>query len=185
MKIIVGLGNIGKKYEHTVHNMGFICIDKVAKELGVDFSQKKCKAMVAETVVNGEKIILAKPETYMNASGISVREIIKNTPINIESDLLIISDDVALCEGQIRIRQKGSAGSHNGLKSIVEHLQTTDFIRIRIGVGAAPSYMKLKDFVLSSIKGNKVIDDGNTKASQAVIDFINGINLQDLMQKYN
>lgn len=185
MKVVVGLGNIGNKYKYTVHNMGFICIDKVAKELGVDFSKKKFNASIAETVVNGEKVVLVKPETYMNASGISVLEAVKKTNINVEKDLLIICDDVDLPEGKIRIREQGTAGTHNGLKNIVEHLKTTKFLRLRIGVGKAPMHMQTIDYVLSNIKDNKTIDDGNTRGSYAVLDFLNGENSQNLMQKYN
>ena len=185
MKIIVGLGNIGKKYEHTVHNMGFVCIDKVAKALGVEFKQKRCHSMVAETVINGEKIVLAKPETYMNESGTAVKELIKNTNINLSEDLLIISDDFDLKEGEIRFKIKGSAGTHNGLRDIVEKLQTTEFKRLRIGVGRPPEYIDLIDFVLSSVKGNKTIDEGNTRASEAVLDFIRGATSDQIMQKYN
>ena len=185
MKIIVGLGNIGKKYEYTVHNMGFICIDKVAAKLGVEFSKKKCKAAIAETIVGEEKIILAKPETYMNLSGISVKELIKNSPVDIKKDLLIISDDVDLPKGRVRLREQGSAGSHNGLKSIVEHVKSTAFPRLRIGVGSTPEYMAIEDFVLSSIKNDQTVDQGNTRASEAVLDFIGGASMQELMQKYN
>ncbi len=185
MKIIVGLGNIGKEYEHTVHNMGFDCVDRVAEKLGVQFTKNKFKAKIAEASINGEKIVLVKPETYMNLSGISVKDFVKNSPIDISKDLLIISDDVDLPAGTIRFRVQGSAGSHNGLKSIVEHLKTTAFFRLRIGVGRAPEYMKMEDYVLSSIKNNKEVNDGNIRASEAVIDFINGLNAQELMQKYN
>ena len=185
MKIIVGLGNIGKQYEHTVHNMGFDCVDRVAEKLGIKFTKKKCKAAVAETVVNGEKIILAKPETYMNLSGLSVKELVKNTPIDLSKDLLIISDDMDLPAGALRLREQGSAGSHKGLKSVVEHLQTTAFARLRIGVGRAPEYMKTEDYVLSSIKNNKIVNDGNVRAREAVIEFINGETVQNIMQKFN
>ena len=185
MKVIVGLGNIGKQYEHTVHNMGFDCVDRVAKTLNVEFSKNKYKAQIAETIINGEKVIIAKPTTFMNLSGLSVKELVKNTPINIEKDLLVVLDDVDLAKGRVRLREKGSAGSHKGLKSIVENLQSTNFLRLRVGVGNTPEYMKIEDFVLSSIKNDKEIEQGNIKASDAVIDFINGISIQDIMQKYN
>lgn len=185
MKVVIGLGNIGKQYEHTVHNMGFDCVDRVAEKLNIEFSKKKFKASIAETVVNGEKIVLVKPETYMNASGLCAIELVKNTPIDIKKDLLIISDDVDLPAGKLRIRIKGSAGAHNGLKSIVEHLHTTEFARLRIGVGKAPAYMKLEDYVLSSIKNNDEVNIGNVRASDAVLEYINGASFDDIMQKYN
>ena len=132
--IIVGLGNIGKEYECTHHNIGFMVLDEVAKANNLEFKlEKKHQAFVAEYIYKGEKHLLVKPTTYMNNSGISVRSIIdyyKKT----NEDVLIIYDDLDLPLGQIRIRKNGSAGGHNGIKSIIAHLNTQEFSRVRIGI---------------------------------------------------
>lgn len=134
MKLIVGLGNIGKQYENTRHNMGFMAIDAFAKELGVSFSEKpKFKGMLAQTTYQGETILLLKPTTYMNLSGEAIQAVVKfyNIPLN---QILVIYDDLDLKCGDIRIRQKGSAGGHNGIRSIIDCLGSEAFHRLRIGI---------------------------------------------------
>lgn len=184
IKLVVGLGNIGKEYEKTVHNMGFMVIDRVAKTLGETFSKKECNSTVATCFVNGEKVLLCKPTTYMNNSGLAVAGLKNKYKINIE-DILVISDDIDLDVGKIRIRESGSAGTHNGLKSIIASLGDNNFKRIRIGVGKPPEYMDLVNYVLSKVKDSKELELGLDKGENAVIDLINGQEIQKVMGKYN
>ncbi len=135
MTIIAGLGNPGFKYRHTRHNAGFEAIDALAKKYRVRIDKKGRKSLFAETVIAGEKVILVKPQTYMNSSGESVADWVHFYKCDPSAQLIVLSDDVTLDYGNIRIRKKGSAGGHNGLKSIIRDLGTEEFIRIRIGVG--------------------------------------------------
>lgn len=185
-KLLVGLGNVGKEYEDTVHNLGFIVIDRVAEKLGFSFKKNICSALVAEANYKGEKVVLAKPTTYMNNSGIAVKSLVKKFDIDISKDLLIINDDIDLPQGVVRLREKGSAGTHNGLKSIVKELATTEFSRLKIGAGAPPSeFMNLADYVLSKIHFNKDIDEGINKGEEAGLMFLNGESYSKIMQKVN
>lgn len=154
MKLVVGLGNPGKEYENTRHNVGFAFIDKLAFDLGVRVDERKHKAFLGKAVFAGERILLLKPQTYMNLSGESVRaamDYYKLTP----SDVIVVFDDISLDTGNIRIREKGSAGGHNGIKSIIAHLGTQDFSRIKIGVGDKPERMDLANYVLGRLQGNE------------------------------
>lgn len=137
MYVIVGLGNPGTKYEKTRHNVGFDVIDLLAEENHISVTEKKHKALMGKGRVAGQAVILVKPQTFMNLSGESVAEIIRFYKIDAEDELIVISDDVTLDAGVIRIRRKGSAGGHNGLKNIIAHLHTENFKRIRVGVGKA------------------------------------------------
>lgn len=184
-KIVVGLGNIGKEFENTNHNMGFMVIDAVCKELSVSCTKKECDSLVAETNVNGTKVIFAKPTTFMNSSGIAVKSLVKKYNIDMAKDLLIISDDIDLAPGKIRAREHGSAGTHNGLRSIVECVQTTSFPRVRIGVGKPPEHMVLADFVLSRFKDKENIFKGIEKGKDAVLMFVSGESFANIMQKSN
>lgn len=148
MFLIVGLGNPEKKYDGTRHNIGFRMIDELSHLYGIDVSSKEHKALVGKGIINGNKVILAKPQTYMNLSGESVRPLVDYYKIDPESEVIIISDDIELPPGFIRVRPKGSAGGHNGLKSIIQHLGTDGFIRVRMGVGMKPPKMDLADHVL-------------------------------------
>ena len=132
--IIIGLGNKGLSYKNTYHNMGFDVVSKLAKELGVRFSHTECKAKTAVTNVNGKRVVLAKPETYMNLSGEAVHEAAQFYKIPADH-VLVIYDDVSLPVGKLRVRPTGSAGGHNGLKNIIQHLGTDAFPRIKVGVG--------------------------------------------------
>lgn len=187
MKLIVGLGNPDLKYKNTFHNLGFMAIDKVAELSGVQFNKEKCRASIAEFKVGGEKIILAKPLTYMNLSGESVRELLSFYKIDVSS-LLVIYDDYDLPKGEIRIRENGSAGTHNGMRNIVQLIGKTNFPRIRIGFKQDGEFkIPLIDYVLSGIKEDdkllfsKAIDT----AANAGYQFAIGTKLQDVMQKYN
>ena len=147
MYLIAGLGNPTREYEKTRHNVGFEAIDILADKAGTTVTEKKHKALYGKGYIGGQKVILAKPQTYMNLSGESIREIADFYKIEPEN-IIILCDDISLAEGQLRIRLKGSAGGHNGLKNIISHLGTQEFPRIRIGVGEKPRGMDLADYVL-------------------------------------
>ena len=153
MFIIVGLGNPGKDYTNTRHNIGFDVIDTLADEENISVLEKKHKAIIGKGVVAGQKCILAKPVTFMNRSGESVRELIDYYKVDETDELIIISDDVSMDVGKVRIRKKGSAGGHNGLKNIIEHLGHDNFIRVKIGVGEKPKGWDLADYVLGRFSG--------------------------------
>jgi peptidyl-tRNA hydrolase, PTH1 family len=150
MKLIVGLGNPGKEYEKTRHNAGFMAVEKLAEEFGFGSFKlaTKHKAEVVEGSIGGVKTILAKPQTFMNLSGQSVRSLAQFYKIS-PSDLIVIFDDVAIPGGTLRIRPDGSAGGHNGMKSIIQELSTQDFVRVRLGIEPKqPSRIPLEDHVL-------------------------------------
>ena len=169
MFVIVGLGNPGKKYEKTRHNMGFLAIDKLAEKHDIKVNKLKHKALTGDGFIFGQKALLVKPQTYMNLSGESVREIVSYYDIDLE-DLIVIYDDFDLETGTIRIRKKGSAGSHNGMKSIIGQIQSKDFPRIRIGIGKSGGGAEWKDFVLgkTSKQDEKLIEDAVDRAADAV-----------------
>lgn len=148
MYIIVGLGNPGRQYEGTRHNIGFQVIDEIAAKHHIGVAEKKHKALVGKGMIQGEKVILVKPQTFMNLSGESVRSVIDYYKIDETAELILILDDVSLQSGQLRIRKKGSAGGHNGLKNVILHLNHDEFMRIRIGIGEKPSGYDLADYVL-------------------------------------
>lgn len=153
MLIIVGLGNPGIAYRKTYHNIGFRCVDKLASFHGIRFKHKYCEAQVAELYLNGEKIIIAKPQTFMNRSGDSVKQLVKKFNAK-NSELLIIYDDVDLPFGSIRLRKEGSAGTHNGMRSIVGMLGK-DIPRLRAGIGRGNPEVPLFDYVLSKVNKEK------------------------------
>lgn len=152
MYIIVGLGNPEKKYDGTRHNIGFRMIDELADRYGIAVTENQLKAKIGKGVIDGNKVILVKPQTYMNLSGESVGPLAAYYKVDPESEVIVISDDIELPPGYIRVRPKGSAGGHNGLKSIIQHLGTTEFIRVRMGVGMKPPKMDLADHVLGHFK---------------------------------
>lgn len=145
---IVGLGNPEKKYENTRHNIGFDVIDALAEKYSIAVRERGFKALFGKGVIEGQRVLLVKPQTYMNLSGESVREITDYYKMDAEEDLIVISDDISLEVGRIRIRKRGSAGGHNGLKNIIKHLGTEQFMRIRMGVGEKPEEWDLVDYVL-------------------------------------
>ena len=148
MFVIVGLGNPEKKYETTRHNAGFLAVDALAAKYGINITEKKHKALCGSGYIEGVKVILVKPQTYMNLSGESVREVLDFYKLDPEEEMLIMYDDISLAPGNMRIRKKGSAGGHNGIKSIIAHAGTQNFMRIKIGVGEKPSGWDLADYVL-------------------------------------
>lgn len=186
MYIIVGLGNPKKEYENTRHNIGFDVIDKLAEQENISVLEKKHKAIIGKGYVAGQKCILAKPQTYMNLSGESVRELIDYYKVDETAELIVISDDISLDVGQLRIRKKGSAGGHNGLKNIIAHLGHDQFMRIKMGVGEKPKGYDLADYVLGHFsKDERVIMD---KAAERAADAIRMIITEDVdaaMNEYN
>lgn len=169
MKIIVGLGNPTAKYAGTRHNVGFSVIYNISDAYNIKVDTKKHKALIGKGVIEGEKVILAMPMTYMNLSGESVREMVDYYKCKPE-DIVIIYDDVSLDVGKLRIRTKGSAGGHNGIKSIISHLGTQEFTRIKFGVGEKPNRMDLADYVLGHFSKDEqpFVRDSADKACQAV-----------------
>jgi peptidyl-tRNA hydrolase, PTH1 family len=147
MKLIVGLGNPGKQYENTRHNIGFDVIEELSRKFSIPLNQSKFKGLYGIGFYNGEKVVLLKPLTYMNLSGESIRAVIDFYQIDV-CDIVVIYDDLDLPVGKIRLRQKGSAGGHNGIKSTIQHLGTQEFNRIRIGVDRPKNGMKVTDYVL-------------------------------------
>ncbi|MCM1186180.1 MAG: aminoacyl-tRNA hydrolase [Lachnoclostridium sp.] len=170
MYIIAGLGNPGKEYENTRHNIGFRTIDKLAEQENIGVLEKKHKAVYGKGYVAGQKCILAKPQTFMNLSGESIRELIDYYKVDEKTQLIVIVDDICLDVGQIRVRKKGSAGGHNGLKNIISHLGHDSFNRIRIGVGEKPKGYELVDYVLGhfSKEEMKVMEEAAERAADAV-----------------
>ena len=170
MYIIVGLGNPTRQYEGTKHNVGFDTIDYLIDEYQIPSSGTGHKALFGKGMIAGQKVIVAKPMTYMNLSGESLRELVNYYKIDEEHELLVIYDDISLDVGQLRIREKGSAGGHNGIKNIILHLGTEVFPRIKVGVGEKPKGWDLADYVLGrySAEDRKIIDEAQKEAAEAV-----------------
>ena len=161
MKLIVGLGNPGIEYQFTPHNLGFLTIDRIANELGIEVRNRQCRALTARATIAGEPAVLAKPETYMNLSGLSVVELVAEHQVDVGRDLIVVYDELDLPLGTIRIRQRGSSAGHNGMESILGALGTDEFLRIRLGI--APSH-KVADgvkYVLTPFRKaqEKVVDE--------------------------
>ena len=186
MFIIAGLGNPDRQYEGTRHNVGFDVIDRLADKYNIAVDVKKHRALLGKGVIEGQKVILAKPQTYMNLSGESIRSLVDYYKIDGEHELLVIYDDINLGVGQLRIREKGSAGGHNGIKNIIAHLGTQVFPRIRVGVGEKPSRYDLADYVLGhfSKAEKELMDEGYDHAVKAVGMILSGT-IGDAMSEYN
>ncbi len=185
MKIIVGLGNPTREYEGTRHNVGFSVIYNISDEYNIKVDTKKHKALIGKGIIEGEKVILAVPQTYMNLSGESVRELVDYYKCTNE-DIIVIYDDISLDVGKLRIRTKGSAGGHNGIKNIISHLGTDVFTRIKVGVGEKPARMDLADYVLGrfSVEEQPIIRESADKARNAVETIISS-GAQAAMNKFN
>ena len=170
MFIIVGLGNPGKDYQNTRHNIGFDVIDTLAESAGISVTEKKHKALIGKGVIDGQKVILVKPQTYMNLSGESVRDVIDYYKVDEEQEMIVVSDDISLDVGMIRVRKKGSAGGHNGLKNIIQHLGHDTFMRIKMGVGEKPKGYDLADYVLGHFTRDErmVMDEAAKAATEAI-----------------
>lgn len=184
MYVIAGLGNPGKEYENTRHNMGFQVIDRLADKGGISVKRLKHRALIGDGRIGGERVLLVKPQTYMNNSGQSLGEIVRY--YHIEPDhLIVIYDDMDLETGTIRIRKKGGPGSHNGMKSVVAHVQTENFPRIRIGIGRSGSE-DWKDFVLDNVskKDAELLSGALDRAADAVCSILDdGIDIA--MNRWN
>lgn len=170
MYVIVGLGNPGRQYDNTRHNIGFTVIDTLAQQENIDVLEKKHRAIIGKGVIAGQKCILAKPTTFMNLSGESIRELTDYYKVDETTELIVISDDISLAVGKLRIRKKGSAGGHNGLKNIIANLGHEQFIRVRLGVGEKPKGWDLADYVLGrfSAPERELLAETAEKAADAI-----------------
>ena len=186
MFIIAGLGNPDRQYEGTRHNAGFDVIDRIAEKYNIAVDVRKHRAYIGKGVIEGRKVILAKPQTYMNLSGESIRSLIDYYKVDEEQELIVIYDDISLDVGQLRIRAKGSAGGHNGIKNIIAHLGTQVFPRIKIGVGEKPSKYDLADYVLGHFSKavRELMDEGYDRAVRAV-ELIVSDRMDEAMNEYN
>lgn len=185
MKIIVGLGNPTAQYQGTRHNVGFSVIYALSDEYDIKVDTKKHKALIGKGMIEGEKVILAMPQTYMNLSGESVRELVDFYKCSNE-DVIVIYDDISLDVGKLRIRAKGSAGGHNGIKNIISHLGTDVFPRIKVGVGEKPKNMDLADYVLGRFGKDELetIRNGVDNAVKAIATII-GEDINAAMNSFN
>jgi peptidyl-tRNA hydrolase, PTH1 family len=170
VKLIVGLGNPGIEYQFTPHNLGFLTIDRIANGLGIEIRNRQCRALTARVTIAGEPVVLAKPETYMNLSGLSVRELVVEHQVDVQCDLVVIYDELDLPLGTIRIRQRGSSAGHNGMESILGALGTDEFLRIRLGVAPAHKISDGVQYLLSPFRRaqEKAIDELLDQGAQAV-----------------
>lgn len=171
MYIIAGLGNPGKEYGNTRHNIGYDVVDYLADQYNIRVTENKFHALFGKGMIGAEKVILLKPLTFMNLSGESIREAADYFKIDVTQELIVIADDISLAEGMIRIRKRGSAGGHNGLKNIIARLNTDQFQRIKMGVGEKPSGYDLADYVLGhfSGEGRERMNAGIRDAADAVL----------------
>ena len=170
MYIIAGLGNPGRQYEGTRHNIGWQVIDELAGKYNIRVMENKFKGLIGKGMIGGEKVILVKPLTFMNLSGECIGEAVNFYKIDETAELIVVADDISLDVGQIRMRKKGSAGGHNGLKNIIAHLGHENFMRIRMGIGDKPSGYDLADYVLGhfSKEEEKILDESKRTAVLAI-----------------
>jgi PTH1 family peptidyl-tRNA hydrolase len=171
LKLIVGLGNPGIEYQFTPHNLGFLAIDRIANDCGVEIRNRQCRALTARVTIGAEQVLLAKPETYMNLSGLAVRELLTKHELNPATDLVVIYDELDLPLGTIRIRQRGSSAGHNGMESVIGALGTQEFLRIRLGV--TPDGKKVLEgarYLLKPLRKAqlKIVDEVLDRAAEAV-----------------
>ena len=186
MYLIAGLGNPGREYAHTRHNVGYDTIDILADKNNISVDTGKFRAVIGKGMIAGQKVILLKPLTYMNLSGESLRLAVDYFKIDVATELIVIYDDIYLGPGNIRIRKKGSAGGHNGMKNIIAHLNTEEFARVRVGVGEKPKGYDLKDYVLSHFSGEdrEAVQAGLINAANAVEKILTG-DIDGAMTEYN
>ena len=186
MFIIAGLGNPDRQYEGTRHNAGFDVIDRIAEKYNIAVDTKRHRAYIGKGIIEGQKVILAKPQTYMNLSGESIRSLVDYYKVDEENELLVIYDDISLDVGQLRIRARGSAGGHNGIKNIIAHLGTQIFPRIKVGVGEKPKGYDLADYVLGhfSKSEREMMDEGYDNAVRAAELILSG-QLNEAMNEFN
>lgn len=186
MYVIAGLGNPDKKYDKTRHNVGFDVIDAMAKRYNIELTEKKYRALCGSGYIAGQKVLLVKPQTYMNLSGESIQAVLNFYKLDAGSDLLVIYDDINLAPGRIRVRAKGSAGGHNGIKNIIVVTGTQEFARIRIGVGEKPQGWDLADYVLGrfSKEERALVEDAFADAVKAT-EMILKDDLSGAMNQFN
>ena len=186
MKIIFGLGNPGSEYENTYHNLGWLALDRAADYLNCKVNKKKGKSMLGECFYKGEKVVLVKPLTYMNSSGESVREIVDFYKCELK-DVLVVYDDIDLEKGALRFKPSGSAGTHNGMRSIVSQINSQAFPRLRIGSKNHDQSIPLINYVLMAIPKSEreLYDDVFSRAADCILDFAAGLNAEELMCRYN
>lgn len=186
MYLIVGLGNPTKKYEKTRHNLGFDTIDCLADKYDIKVKEKKSNALIGQGFIGNEKVILCKPQTFMNESGIAVRALTDFYKLDPVKDVIILFDDISLEPGRIRVRLKGSAGGHNGIKSIIAHLGTDGFKRVKIGAGGKKEGQDLADHVLSAFSKAEraLVDDAIVDAAAAAV-LLTEDRAEDAMSMYN
>ena len=185
MYLIVGLGNPENEYSNTRHNMGFDTINKLAQKHNIETNKSKFKGLYGTGNIQNQKVILLKPQTYMNLSGESIKEIVNFYHIKPE-EIIVIYDDIDTEKGKLRIRKKGNAGSHNGMKSVIENLQTTEFGRIRVGIGQPEHKNDMINYVIGKIpeEEQKILQEGTDKAEEAIEEILkNGIDIA--MNKFN
>lgn len=184
MKLIVGLGNYGGEYKNTRHNVGFMALDFYAKKNNLSIDKRKFKGLYTETIIDGEKVLLLEPQTYMNLSGECVRDFVLYFHISIE-DILVIYDDMDLDVGVLRLREKGSAGGHNGIKNIIENLKTSDFKRVRVGISKDKN-IDIVNYVLGKFSGEEkqIIEEKIEKISNLIEDFVK-YDFNKVMSMYN
>jgi PTH1 family peptidyl-tRNA hydrolase len=170
VKLIVGLGNPGIEYQFTPHNLGFLTIDRIANGLGIEVRNRQCRALTARGTIAGEPVVLAKPETYMNLSGLSVRELAAEHQVDVTRDLIVVYDELDLPLGAIRIRQRGSSAGHNGMESILGALNTDEFLRIRLGVAPERKVVDGVQYLLSPFRKaqEKAVDELLDLGAQAI-----------------
>ena len=170
MKLIVGLGNPGIEYQFTPHNMGFLAVDRIAEQNGVRISNRQCRALTGKAVIADQEVLLAKPETYMNLSGMSVRELVREHEIDPAQDLIVIYDELDLPLGTIRIRQRGSSAGHNGMESIIGALASDEFVRMRLGIAPDHPVQDGARYVLGQFKKSQyaAVDEELDTAAEAV-----------------
>lgn len=186
MYIIAGLGNPGQRYSRTKHNVGYDTIDILSDKYSVPLDFEKFSAICGKGVIEGEKVLLLKPLTFMNLSGESIREAVSYYKADPVEDLIVVSDDIDLDPGRIRVRPRGSAGGHNGLKNIISELHTDGFKRVRIGVGARPNAWDLKDWVLAEFddESRELVDGAEIRAANAVVSLMTE-GCEKAMNKFN
>lgn len=185
MYLIIGLGNPEEDYSKTRHNMGFNVVNKIAKKYGIEFNKKKFDSLYGEGIIENEKIILLKPQTYMNLSGKAIIQAVNFYKIPLEN-ICVIYDDMDIEPGIIKIRKKGGAGSHNGMKSVVAELNSEEFARIRVGIGNPEFKEDSINYVIGAIpeEEQKVLDEGTTKAADAMIAILKD-GIDNAMNKFN
>ena len=186
MYIIVGLGNPEEKYLKTFHNMGYIAVGDVAAKTGVKFKKRECEAFVAEANINGEKIIMARPVTYMTASGRAVKQLLAKYKTDAEH-LIIMYDDYDIPKGSVRIRPSGSAGTHNGMRSVIAEIGTQNFIRIRIGIRDSEVNIPIINYVLSEVRKEdyELFISACGRAADAALAIAGGESVENAMTKFN